>query len=493
MENRRGEYMSEKLKQLENILGKNRIIKAPNILKFYTSDESSFSQGRIPICVIKPKNTSEVQTIVNFSNEYKIPITLASSNIHFYGRTIPIEGCIMIDLNEMNQIIKIDGRNKSATVEPGVSFSQLETIKDTGLMPLFPLCPPEKKSVLTSYLEREPLLIPKLEYYEPILTMEVILPTGEILRTGSAAVMPSKFADYVVPFGPGLNWNQIFQGAQGTLGIITSATIKIEHLPKLDKTYFLTSNRLEDLIDPLYEIQRYLIGYECLIINDLNLAMMLVNYNENIKNVRQKLSPWTLILCLSGGVNLPEEKIKQEEEDFIYSLNEFKINPSTTLAGLEKSISSMLRQSYKGKFWKLKWKSNFQDIFFITTLNKVPTFLKILGELSSDLNYPLEEIGCYIQPIARGGACHMEFTLFYNSSNNRQNQMIKNFYQILIKNLFDMGAFFSRPYGSLISNITYQKNLTYSRVLRNIKEIFDPNNILNPGKLNFNGGDKYDA
>ena len=493
MKNREGEYMFEEIRKLEYIFGKGRVLRNPNILKLYSSDESSFDPDRMPTCVIKPKNTNEIQNITKFSNKYKIPITPCSSKVHFYGRAIPMEGGIVIDLSEMNRIVKIDDRNKNVTIEPGVSFSQLETIKDHGLMPLFPICPPAKKSVLTSYLEREPLLIPKLEYYEPILTMEVVLPTGEILRTGSAATMPSKFAEYVVPFGPGLNWNQIFQGAQGTFGIITSATIKIEHLPKLNKSYFLTSNSLEDLIDPLYEVQRYLLGYECLIINDLNLATILASNKSEIESLRQNLPKWNLILCLSGGVELPEEKIKQEEEDFHDGLNEFKVKPSTTLAGLEKRILPILRQSYRGEYWKFRWKGNFQDILFITTLDKAPDFIKIVGEISSDLSYPLEDIGCYIQPLARGGACHMEFTLFYNSINDKQKQIMKNTYGKLIKTLFDMRAFFSRPYGSLLSGITYKRNLGYSQVLREIKEIFDPNNIMNPGKLCFFGGDKCDS
>nr|MDO8079468.1 FAD-binding oxidoreductase [Candidatus Freyarchaeota archaeon] len=477
--------MPMEIQELEKILGKNRVISTPSVLKLYSSDKSSFDPDRTPACVLKPRNVSEIQNIIKFSTKHRKPLTPSSSGVHFYGRTIPADGGIVVDLSEMNRIVKIDARNKNVTVEPGVTFSQLESIKEQGLIPLFPLCPPQEKSALTSYLEREPLLIPKLEYYDPILTMEVVLPTGEILRTGSAAVTPSKFAEYVVPFGPGLNWNQFFQGAQGTLGIVTSATIKIEHLPQLDKLYFLTSNSLEDLIDPLYTVQRWLLGRECLIINGLNLAMILASHNSEIEKLRQKLPQWTLILCLSGGVKLPEDKIKQEEEDFLDGLKEFKAKPSTTLAGLEKSILPMLRQSYKGQHWKLGWKGDFQDILFITTLDKTSDFIRAVGDTSSDIGYPLGEIGCYIQPLVRGGACHLEFTLFYDSLNKKQRQMVKKTYEKLVEVLFDMGAFYSRPYGSFLSGITYERNQAYSRVLKEIKEIFDPNNIMNPGRLCF--------
>jgi len=482
--------MSEKIYELEKIIGKERIIKNPKLLKFFSSDLSCFDPVKMPSYLVKPRNARDVQDIVIFSNKYEVPLTASSSTIHFYGRTIPAEGGIIIDLSEMNRIIRIDNRNKNATIEPGVTFSQIGIIKEKGLMPLTPLYPPSEKSVITSYLEREPLLIPKLEYYEPILTMEIVLASGEILRTGSAAVMPSKFADYVVPFGPGLNWNQIFQGAQGTLGIVTSATIKIEYLPKHEKFYFLNSNDLENLINPLYEIQRYLLGHECLILNNLNLAMILASDNSEIEKIRAKLPHWTLITCLSGGILFPEEKLKQEEEDFIECLHEFNIESALTLSGFENRIPQIFRQSYNNKYWKIKLKDNFQDTFFITTFDKIPDFIKKVNEMLYEHGFPLENVGYYIQPLARGGACHVEFTVFYNLSDNKKHQSIKKMYEKIIESLFEMGAYFSRPYGNFLSNIVYKKNLVYFHVLRKLKKIFDPNNIMNPEKFCFLEGDE---
>jgi hypothetical protein len=490
LENPEVSKLTEIIRQLESFLSKSQILSGQDTLKPHSSDFSSFDSPKIPSLLLKPKNVSEIQKIVNFANKNMISITPCSSKIHFYGSSIPAEGGFIIDLSEMNRIIKIDARNKSTTIETGVTFSQLEIIKDRGLMPLFPLCPPAQKSVITSYLEREPLLVPKLEYYEPLLTMEVVLPTGEILRTGSAAVKPSKFAEYLVPFGPGLNWNQIFQGAQGTLGIITSATIKIEHIPKLTKMCFISSNDITELIDPLYEIQRNLLGYECLILNNRDLSLILANKSSDILSLKDKLPQWFLIICLSSGVYLPEEKIKQEENDLLYSLKEFNIKPSTTVSGLEKQILPIIRQSYKAKYWKLKVNTNFQDIIFITTLDMVSSFIHELDKILSELDYPFEDVGCYIQPLVRGGACQLEFSFFYDSLIESQRQKAKNLYETLILKFFKMGAFFSRPYGTFLSDIVYKNNLAYTHVLNEIKQIFDPNNIMNPEKLCFNGGVK---
>jgi hypothetical protein len=252
----------------------------------------------------------------------------------------------------------------------------------------------------------------------------------------------------------------------------------------------MNSHNLEDLIDPLYEIQRYLLASECFIINRTDLSHILAHDSSEMELIRKKVPSWILIINLSGGVILPEEKIRQEEQDLHYCVNAFDINLSTKLSGLENDVPSIIKQSCKGKYWKLKWRNNFRDILFITTLDKVPAFVHLVEETTSELRYPFEDVGCYIQPLVRAGACHVEFSFFYDSLSEKQTPIMKNLYQTLVDEFFQMGAFFSRPYGSYLSNIVYGHKPAYTRVLKEIKEIFDPNNIVNPEKLCFNGGKK---
>jgi hypothetical protein len=482
------------LNELKAVIPSDQISSEPKLTGSYTADETSVTElGEKPAWVVYPRDTKDVQRIVSFSSKHKIPIVPCSSRIHFYGRTIPsVGGAMIVNLSRMNKIIELDPRNKVAMIEPGVTFGQLENARDSGVLPLFPLCPPEQKAVLTSYLEREPLLIPKLEYYEPILSMEVVLPTGEVLGTGSASVGESKFADYVVPFGPGLNWNLIFQGAQGTLGIVTRATVKVEPLPKVNKLHVFGSNDLGPILEATYGAQRLMLGNECLILNQTDLSSILSNDGKRGGVSRQrsqtwKSPQWVMIISLQGAV-LPEDKVRQEEQALREVIGKHKLGSSSPLLRpLTSVLPSKLGFSSKGEYWKSSRKGGFQDIFFLTTMDKVEKFNSIINEtMSANLGQSLENgIGCYIQPVAGGRACHLEYTIFYDSSNTDETKAVKNTSERLASEFASKGAFFSRPYGKHISRMVYDGNPMYAEALRRVKKILDPNGIMNPGKLCF--------
>ena len=174
----------------------------------YTSDnlqtreryakDFSVSLPALPNYVVQPKDKNEVQKIIELANQTHTPIIPLSSGIHFNGNTVPVEGGIVLDMRRMNHVLNIDERNRTARIEPGVTWAQLQSeLEKYDLMALNPLLPHPEKSALTSLLEREPMLIPKFEYGDPILNVEITFPTGEIFRTGSSCVpnFPDSAAD----------------------------------------------------------------------------------------------------------------------------------------------------------------------------------------------------------------------------------------------------------------------------------------------------------
>ncbi len=205
-------------KKLEAIVGKKNVLDDEETLTGYSRD-MSLSEPRRPTLVVKPKDTEEVQKIVKLSNKQQVPVVPVSSGVHFHGETIPEQGGIVVDLGRMDKVVQVDARNRKVKVEPGVTWGNLqEALKKHGQMGLNPLFPHPAMSALTSSLERNPMLIPKYEYAEPVLTMEVVLPNGELFRTGTASAANTEEA---YPEGPGIDFYRLFQGAQGTLGIVT--------------------------------------------------------------------------------------------------------------------------------------------------------------------------------------------------------------------------------------------------------------------------------
>jgi FAD/FMN-containing dehydrogenase len=402
----------------------------------------------------------------------------------------------MLDLNRMNRILDIDLPNKMVRVEPGVTWGQLQNeLAKHKMMGLCPLLPHPLKSVLTSHLEREPMLIPKFEYAGSLVTLEVVFPDGQAFRTGSACVpgFPDKsMAEGVNPGGPGyLTYNWLVQGAQGTMGVVTWVKVKMAPRPKIDKTFFIPFENLEDAVQLVYNVQRRMIGEECLILNDTNLASILAKkWPQDFNNLKKILPPWTVILVSGGGWRRPEEKIEYEEDGLREAAAELHIPELPTslpgLPGLEKELPGIFRTAWPEKktYWKFASHGSCQDIFFQTTLDRSPEFVRAINQVAARHGYCLDDIGFYVQPLEYGRACHFEGNFSYDPGNADDVAMMGKIYLEAAETIMDMGGYFSRPYGA-VADMVYDRAANYTVALKKVKQLLDPKNIMSPGRLCF--------
>jgi len=451
------------------------------------SRDYSFVQPRRPNCVAYPENVEEVQGIVKYANHHSIPVTPRSSGVSFYGAGIPSQAGIILDLSRMNRILEVDGQDRKVKIEPGVNWAQVQNeLEKQGLMVCNPLLPHPLKSVLTSSMEREPILIPKSEYNETFQTGEVVLANGEMFYLGTAvgkAHIGRSSPEHFIPSA------RLFLGAQGTLGIITWAILKAEWLPTMDKLFFLPFDRIEDLPRSIYRIQRRMLGNECLILDNFNLAAILAEeWPNDFEALRDTLPPWTLILCLSAGNRFPEEKIEYEEEALMEVAAELNIDVLRTLSGiggLDRKVMSVLRQPWrKDTYWKFLYKGSCHDIFFYTTMNRVPEFNEAMRRVAIEYGYPTRDIGFYLQPIERGRICFCQFSFHGDPNDAREMERVHHVYDEASKRAISMGGVFTTPYGAW-ADMIYSRAATYTAVMKVVKHAFDPNNIMNPGKLCF--------
>lgn len=475
-------------------VGPGNVSDDPKVLRSYARD-NSLLQPRMPAYVVKPKTAEDVQKIVSLSNQNRIPVYPCSSGIHFYGNTIPSQGGITLDLSRMNDILGVDSRNRAVRFEPGVTWGQLSNELDKhGLIPLTPLLPHPGKSALSSQLEREPLVATKFEYAEPVFTMEVVLPTGERFRTGSASVpgFPGKSAsDGVYPEGPGMDWYRLFLGAQGTMGVVTWINSRVEPKPKANKTFFLTFDRIEEAIGPLYRIQKRMVGQECLLLNKANLETILRGLRPDISDkIKGQISPWTVILVLSGGWRRPEEKIAYEEAALMEVLQGLGVSPPKTslpgLPGWEHDIPRILRNPWPDPktYWKFIPRGASQDLFFLTVMSKVPSFTSAISLTLGEYGLSMDDVGIYVQPMERGRACHYECNIFYNPDVPGDVSRVRELDERLGERCIHMGALFTIPHGPIV-DMVYSRAASYTATLKKVKGLLDPNQILSPGRLCF--------
>ncbi|HBE44092.1 MAG TPA: hypothetical protein DDW17_01230 [Deltaproteobacteria bacterium] len=480
--------------ELEKFVGKDYVSDSLNDRKKYSRDFSLLPPG-MPEAVAWPASSEEVSKVVKWCNENQIPVVPVSSKIHFYGCTIPKEGGIVVNLSRMNKILEIDMDNRFVRFEPGVTWSQLVAeLKKKGMRVVMPLMPPGERSPLTDTLEREVLTNTVYDYGEPMQSVEVVWPTGEIFRCGSASVngFPESKSRGANPSGPGLDFYRFIQGAQGTMGIVTWMSMKIESIPRIDKIYFAPVYDLPYAIDFLYRILPRRVGQECLLINNVDFAAIIAErVPEDFDALCAKLPPWTLIFVMSGLLRRPEEKIAYEERFLTEVLrSEFpKITLTENLPGfpgLGRKLLPMLRSPWPSDipYWKMRVKGGCQSLFFITRPDKADMFMEIMEFVAARNGYPAAEIGSYIQPIEHNRACQVEFALFYNPEDETEKALIANLYRDAAITMMNEGAFFTRPSGEL-GPIVYDRAANYTMALKRVKKVFDPKNIMNPGNLCF--------
>lgn len=480
---------------LAGIVGSDWVLDDPETLEVYSRD-LSFVPPKRPECVVKPVATEEVQAIVKWANEKSCPlIPVSSGTPRFRGDTVPRLGGVVVDLSRMDKVIRVDRRNRVCMIEPGVTFAKLQQeVEKEGLRVTMPLLPRQTKSVLASFLEREPILIPKYHWdiSDPICCLEVVFGSGDLFWTGEAAGPGSLEEQWAAggaqkfPLGPHqVDYHRLIQGAQGTMGIVTWASVKCEILPQVQKLLLVPSQEFDGLIDFTYRLLKLGLGDEILLLNGLNLASILADEPDAIKELQASLPEWVLIFCIAGYERLPAERVAYQEKDIMDIARQFKLEPVDMLPGIqgEKLLEALSRPSGQ-PYWKLKFRGGCHDIFFLTTLNQVPRFVKVMRDAAQTMDYSSKNIGIYVQPIVQGTSCHCEFNLTCDPNASSEMQKVRELLTKASDALMKEGAFFSRPYG-IWSDGPYRQNEDYVLALRKVKSIFDPNRVMNPGKLCF--------
>jgi hypothetical protein len=486
----------EHIQKLADIVGPEHLDQNPAALDAYSRDHSLIDCLGLADAVAYPENADQVQRIIALANETKMPVIPVSSRAHFHGSTLPKMGGVILDLRRMNRVLDIDRPDRLARIEPGVTWGQIQAeLEKIGHRMIMPLLPQADSSVVASLLEREQPTNPRYEYGEPMTSNEVIWGSGMRFRTGSASV--PGFPDHADskggnPEGPGTNWYRFFQGAEGTMGVVTWSIVKFEYLPVLDKAYFITFDDIAGAIEPLYQIQRRMIGNECFLINRQVGALIFGDGTpETYGALKRLLPPWFIVMVLSGPPRSPDKKLAYEKRalDEVAASQPSVIRVDETLTGavcLERRLPALLRKPWPAEltWWKHQLKGGCQDLLFIAKMEQAPAFTRTVIETAGAHGYDVRQMGVYLQPIEQGRACHLEYQFYYDPGDAAEKAMVKALYLDAAARLFRDGAFFSRPYG-LLAPMVFDKARGYTNTITKVKEVLDPNYVMCPGNACF--------
>jgi len=270
------------------------------------------------------------------------------------------------------------------------------------------------------------------------------------------------------------------------MGMVTWASMRCELLPSLEEAFVVGCSDLAKLLGLTHWLVRLRMVNQCFILNSTSLAAIFAKkWPNDYQKLKAALPAWTLFYAVAGYEYFPEERVRSQIKDITEITQRLGVEAVKAAGGV--SANEMLKAVQRPSeepYWKLRAGGACQDIFYLTLSEKLEGQVAAMNVLAEKTGYGASNTGVYIQPIVQGTSYHCEFNLFYDPANAREQHRVQELTDAAVKGLMANGAFFSRPYGESAGMILNRDAATVA-VLNTFKKIFDPNNIMNPGKVCF--------
>jgi FAD/FMN-containing dehydrogenase len=417
---------------------------------------------------------------------------VSSTGGHYRGDTLCAAETAIVDLSGFDEIVRCDRRNRALMFEAGVAFDALaNAARAAGLRPMLPLCPRPGKSALAAYLDREPTIYPRFQWdiADPLLCTEIVLGSGELFRTGSAAGPGSLVEQWLAgdaqknPMGPGpADFMRIFQGAQGAFGIVTWCSTKAEPVPCEETLYVVGSDTLEPLIEMTYGLLRRNHPDVCFLVDGPALAALEQRDRATFERTRASRQPWNLVFSLSKPRFAGDEKLAYVRRE-VCELGR-SLGLGDDLDGFASGREALLRiltdpaHPTNTRWWKLAGRAATQELFLQATMDRVPDLLAVAAAVLRDHGFGDHDLLRYVQPQLGGRCCHLELVLPTDAPAELSALLVQ-----LTRELRAAGGYFSRPHGpGRDAAVEGQSALP---LLRKLGRIFDPDAVFLPNAPGF--------
>lgn len=228
---------SEDIAYFQSVVGSTNVIDGKDQLEDYSHDEMGIYGSYMPSCVVLPTNTQQVSQIIRYAYDHDIPIIPRGAGTGLCGGCVAIHGGVVVSSEKMNQIISIDPFTVTAVVQSGVVLMDFNA-KVNALGLLYPPDPGEKSATIGGNVATNAGGMRAVKYgvtRDYVKAIEVVLPNGEIITLGGDITKNSS----------GYDLKDLFIGAEGTLGMITTITLKLVPLPKLMVSLLIPFDSIE--------------------------------------------------------------------------------------------------------------------------------------------------------------------------------------------------------------------------------------------------------
>ncbi|MCX6033038.1 MAG: FAD-binding oxidoreductase [Chloroflexi bacterium] len=451
-------------------------------------------QGRPPTCILRPGNGDELGAIIQYANEVGLSLAVTSSaGSHRKGGITNQDAHILVDLSRWKRIDLIDRRNRVCRVEPGVTYAELAAaLASQGMTIPMPLSPRNGKSVLAAVMDREPGTWANKQWDsgDPVGSTEFTFGSGDRFRTGAAggpgSIEQQRQSGGAQKHSAGpsqTDFHRVVQGSQGTMGIVNWITLRTEIMPTVQETFLVGAERLDDLLDYVYDVQRGLLGEQSFIVNRTAAALLMSGGNARTFNGTRSSHPEFICLQnIAGFERLPGERLAYHKQDIerIARQTNLRLEPHIGRLSAAELLDRASHPCGEAD-WRDALAGGCLSIFFQSTLNRMPALLRVFTDTAAGFGIAEAEIGIYVQPMVQNHACHMELMIPCEPHALEQMERLRQFERQATIQLMGAGAFFSRPYGSA-AELVWAQNPGNTRLVHIIKGIFDPKQILQRSK-----------
>ena len=464
---RYGEITPGTIEALAAIAGKANVHSDPDIIAGYATDEMPLAQPHSPQVVVKPADKKAVAGLLKYANEQKLPVTPRGAGTGLSGGCVPVYGGIVLSLEKMNRVLEIDRENSVAVVEAGVTLSGLNTrIEPQGLY--YPLYPGEMNATIGGNIATNAGGMNAVKYgvtRQHVLGLEAVTPGGGIIRTGGKYVKSST----------GYDLTQLIAGSEGTLAVITEAVLKLTTKPARREVLFAPFPGLQDAIEAVPEILR-------LEMTPIGLEFMERSIVEIVEKHLEREIPYHqyeafLMIIMEGD--------SAEEIYDYFTVVEAICRRHGAVEALVPGSERAKRRLLEARetfYSALKKYTPLELIDTVVPRSQIARFVGRVKEIEAHYGIPIIAYGH-----AGDGNVHLHPVCRDMDTAEWQKwlpDLMREIYQAGVQ----FGGTISGEHGIGLDKKPFLElkiDGEQLKIMRAIKQAFDPNNIMNPGKLCF--------